>query len=194
MSEAEEGCGMYITGEVVILEVEGDDIRVQSYIVRIAPEISTRSLSSLSVIDSAEPAVDSAEADHSTSNKGGSGTRMLPGLFRAITRPARSAIADLRAWKPEHRRALVLAMGLGALIGGLYGLHGIDERPSIWEWYSFGCDKLLWRPWLQGAILGFYVSGTCLSVRTYWVAVVGWSAFAAMAAGALVYIRQLLRM
>jgi hypothetical protein len=183
---------MLITGEVVILEVDGDDIRVQGYVVRIAPETSTRSLSGLSMIDAADPAVDSTEADHSSGNKGGGGTRMLSGLFRAIVRPARSAIADLRTWKPEHQRALILAMGLGALIGGLYGLHGIGDDPDRWEWYSFGCYDHWSR---RGAVLGVYLSGSCLSLSsTYWFAVVGWSAFAATAAGALVYIRQLLRM
>jgi hypothetical protein len=62
---------MYISGEVIVLEVDGREIRVQSYIVRIAPDISTRSLSSLSVIQGAESGVGSTEADHTSSEKKG---------------------------------------------------------------------------------------------------------------------------
>ena len=124
---------MLVTGEVVTLELEGRNIAVESFIMRIAPEISARSLGSLSVINEAERAVHSAQTDPSISKTKVGGKRHTFRLFRVVARPARSVLADVHTWKPEHRKALVLAIEFGAAVGFVLGLHEVGLHSYQWS-------------------------------------------------------------
>jgi len=114
--------------------------------------------------------------------------RAIPLFVGAATRLMRSVSAahtvianELRTWKPEHRKALVLAMGLGAVLGVAFGLHEVSQTSANywWPYYPFGCDFGSSRGTIinLGPILPY--GHRCFTVHYgFWPTITLWPAFA----------------
>lgn len=138
---------MYITGEVVILEVDGHDIRVQSYVVRVAPDLMTSSLSSLSVSDDVEG---SAGADQSSSKKGSlirkwgnSPLTRVAKYFSHRGSPPQLSMVNPLTCKRENKIALGLAIAVGFIFGcSLAAVSPLDFRGyHFWIGWCYGWNE-----------------------------------------------------
>jgi hypothetical protein len=86
---------------------------------------------------------------------------------------------DPRTWKSEHFAALCIGVALGAAVGLWVGVSRVDYYARTYYW-KIGCGA------------GYYQDCTYLHVG-YWLTILLWPLAGAVAAGALIYIRQLLR-
>jgi ABC-type dipeptide/oligopeptide/nickel transport system permease component len=83
-------------------------------------------------------------------------------------------------WKREHQIALVIALFLGDVLGMLIATHFVDSFERVWDITYL---VYLRKPAFFSAVYFHY----------YWMIIALWGLFGAAIAGALVYIRQLLR-
>jgi hypothetical protein len=80
-------------------------------------------------------------------------------------------------WKREHQIALVIAAGLGAIAGCIFGAM---ETPSYvsFRWGQLWCD---------------YGSRCVYLLQGYWLLILFWTVLGGGVGGGIVYVRQLLR-
>jgi hypothetical protein len=80
-------------------------------------------------------------------------------------------------WKREHQIALVVAIGLGAVVGCIFGAMVTPNYISF-RWGALWCERTYYCIYL---------------LQGYWLLILFWTALGGSIGGGLVYVRQLLR-
>jgi hypothetical protein len=91
-------------------------------------------------------------------------------------------------WKREHKLALAVALFLGAFVGVLAAMREVEPYGHVWAYSHFVADAV--------GLISPHAAGWAynrIRFDYYWVIIALWGLVGAAVAGALVYIRQLLR-